>query len=150
MPVKFYLHPKVNKNGEAPITISINIRQRRFLTTLGYSVDPAVWEKSAQVKPRYTNSKGVTSRKINNRIMKIKLHFSEYENDLKARPTLDEIKEQLATAISLGDDLTTTEVIDEAPVKLIYEFCDQFVKEETYLISGLQLLSRTGIHSRFI
>ena len=70
MPVKFYLHPKVNKNGEAPITISINIRQTRLLTTLGYSVDPAVWEKSAQVKPRYTNSKGVTSRKINNRIMK--------------------------------------------------------------------------------
>lgn len=133
MPVKFYLHPKVNKNGEAPITISINIRQTRLLTTLGYSVAPAVWEKSAQVKPRYTNSKGVTSRKINNRIMKIKLHFSEYENDLKVRPTLDEIKEQLATAISLGDDLTTTEVVDEAPVKLIYEFFDQFVKEESVL-----------------
>jgi len=65
--------------------------------------------------------------------MKIKLHFSEYENDLKVRPTLDEIKEQLATAISLGDDLTPTEVAEEAPVKLIYEFFDQFVKEESVL-----------------
>ena len=45
MPVKFYLHPKVNKKGEAPITISINIRQTRLLTTLGYSVDPAAWKK---------------------------------------------------------------------------------------------------------
>lgn len=133
MPVKFYLHPKVNKKGEAPITISINIRQTRLLTTLGYSVDPAVWEESGQVKARYTNSKGIPSRKINNRIMKIKLHFSEYENDLKVRPTLDEIKEQLATAISLGDDLTPTEVTEDAPVKLIYEFFDQFVKEESVL-----------------
>ena len=133
MPVKFYLHPKVNKKGEAPITISINIRQTRLLTTLGYSVDPAAWEESGQVKVRYTNSKGIPSRKINNRIMKIKLHFSEYENDLKVRPTLDEIKEQLATAISLGDDLTPTEVAEEAPVKLIYEFFDQFVKEESVL-----------------
>ena len=49
MPVKFYLHPKVKK-GEAPITISINIRQTRLLTTLGYSVDPAAWEESGQVK----------------------------------------------------------------------------------------------------
>ena len=130
MPVKFYLHPKVNKKGEAPITISINIRQTRLLTTLGYSVDPAAWEESGQVKVRYTNSKGIPSRKINNRIMKIKLHFSEYENDLKVRPTLDEIKEQLATAISLGDDLTPTEIAEEASVKLIYEFFDQFVKEE--------------------
>ena len=56
--------------------------------------------------------------------MKIKLHFPEYENDLKVRPTLGEIKEQLATAISLGDDLTPTEVTEEAPVKLIYEFFD--------------------------
>lgn len=133
MPVKFYLHPKVNKKGEAPITISINIRQTRLLTTLGYSVDPAAWEESGQVKVRYTNSKGIPSRKINNRIMKIKLHFSEYENDLKTRPTLDEIKEQLTTAISLGDDLTPTEVAEEAPVKLIYEFFDQFVKEESVL-----------------
>ena len=73
MPVKFYLHPKVNKKGEAPITISINIRQTRPLTTLGYSVDPAAWEELGQVKVRYTNSKGIPSRKINNRIMKIKL-----------------------------------------------------------------------------
>ena len=50
---------------------------------------------------------------------------------VKVRPTLDEIKEQLATAISLGDDLTPTEVAEEAPVKLIYEFFDQFVKEES-------------------
>ena len=43
------------------------------------------------------------------------------------------IKEQLATAISLGDDLTPTEATEDAPVKLIYEFFDQFVKEENLL-----------------
>lgn len=42
--------------------------------------------------------------------MKIKLHFSEHENDL-----------------------TPTEITEEAPVKLIYEFFDQFVKEESVL-----------------
>ena len=88
MPVKFYLHPKVNKKGEAPITISINIRQTRLLTTLGYSVDPSAWDESGSVKPRYTNSKGIPARKINNRILKIKLHFAEYESELKTRPTI--------------------------------------------------------------
>ena len=54
MPVKFYLHPKVNKKGEAPITISINIRQTRLLTTLGYSVDPAAWEESVnRFRPKF-------------------------------------------------------------------------------------------------
>ena len=72
-------------------TISINIRQTRILTTLGYSVAPAAWEEYDQVIVRYTNSKGIPSRKINNRIMKIKLHFSEYENDLKVRLTLHKI-----------------------------------------------------------
>ena len=78
MPVKFYLHPKTNKHGEAPITFSANVRHTRLLTTLGYSVDPSAWDESGSVKPRYTNSKGIPARKINNRILKIKLHFAEY------------------------------------------------------------------------
>ena len=51
--------------------------------------------------------------------MKIKLHFSEYLNKLKHRLTLDEIKERLASSISLGDDLALTKFVDDSPVKLI-------------------------------
>lgn len=133
MPVKFYLHPKTNKHGEAPITVSINIRQTRLLTTLGFSVDPTAWNESGQVKPRYTNSKGIPARIINNRIYKIQIHFSEYETNLKARPTLDELKEELNTAISLGDDLKPTEADDSAPVKSIFDYLDEFVKEQSVL-----------------
>ena len=133
MPVKFYLHPKTNKHGEAPITVSINIRQTRLLTTLGFSVDPEAWNESGQVKPRYTNSKGIPARVINNRIYKIRIHFSEYETNLKARPTLDELKEELNTAISLGDNLKPTEIEDSAPVKSIFDYLDEFVKEQSVL-----------------
>ena len=133
MPVKFYLHPKTNKHGEAPITFSANIRHTRLLTTLGYSVDPSVWEESGQVKARYTNSKGITSRKINNRILKLKLHFSEYESELKTRPTNEELKEQFSIAIALGDDLVQNEVIKDTPVKSIYEYLDEFIAEESVL-----------------
>ncbi len=133
MPVKFYLHPKTNKHGKAPITVSINIRQTRLLTTLGFSVDPTAWNESGQVKPRYTNSKGIPARVINNRIYKIQIHFSEYETSQKARPTLDELKEELSTAISLGDDLKPTEAENSAPVKSIFDYLDEFVKEQSVL-----------------
>ena len=133
MPVKFYLHPKTNKHGEAPITFSANVRHTRLLTTLGYSVDPSAWDESGSVKPRYTNSKGIPARKINNRILKIKLHFAEYESELKTRPTNEELKEQFNIAISLGDDLVQNEVEKEAPAKSIYLYLDEFIKEESVL-----------------
>ena len=133
MPVKFYLHPKTNKHGEAPITVSINVRQVRLLTTLGYSIAPSAWIESGQVKPRYTNSKGIPARTINNRIYKIQIHFSEYEAALKTRPTHDELREQLDIAISLGDDLAPTETEDAAPVKSIYDYLDEFIKEQSLL-----------------
>lgn len=133
VPVKFFLHPKTNKHGEAPITVSINIRQTRLLTTLGFSVDPTAWNESGQVKPRYTNSKGIPARIINNRIYKIQIRFSEYETNLKASTALDELKEELNTAISLGDDLKPTEIEDSAPVKSIFDYLDEFVKEQSVL-----------------
>lgn len=133
MPVKFFLHPKTNKHGEAPITVSINIRQTRLLTTLGFSVDPTAWSESGQVKPRYTNSKGIPARIINNRIYKIQIRFSEYETNLKASTALDELKEELNTAISLGDDLKPTEIEDSALAKSIFDYLDEFVKEQSVL-----------------
>ena len=105
MPVKFYLHPKLNKQNKSPITVSINIRQTRLLTTLGYSVAPQAWLESGKVKSKYTNSKGITARVINSSIYKIQLHLGEYEASLKTRPTREELKDQYAIALSLGDDL---------------------------------------------
>ena len=102
MPVKFYLHPKTNKHGEAPITVSINVRQVRLLTTLGYSVAPSAWIESGQVKPHYTNSKGIPARTINNCIYKIQIHFSEYEAALKTRPTHAARRTFICFALSQG------------------------------------------------
>lgn len=133
MSVKFYLHPKANKKNEAPITVSISIRQTRLLTTLGYSVDPSAWLESGQVKPKYTNSKGIISRIINSRIFKIQIHFGEYEQSLRSRPTVEELKEQLNIAISLGDDLKPQEVAQDAPIKTIFQFLDEFIKEQSLL-----------------
>ena len=133
MPVKFYLHPKLNKQNESPITVSINIRQTRLLTTLGYSVAPQAWLESGKVKPKYTNSKGISARAINSSIYKIQLHFGEYEASLKTRPTREELKDQYAIALSLGDDLQQKPVEQEAPVKSIYDYLDEFIKEQSLL-----------------
>lgn len=133
MPVKFYLHPKLNKQNESPITVSINIRQTRLLTTLGYSVAPSAWLDSGKVKPKYTNSKGITARANNSSIYKIQLHFGEYEASLKTRPTREELKDQFTIAISLGEDLQQRPVKQETPVKSIYDYLDEFIKEQSLL-----------------
>ena len=104
-----------------------------MLTTLCYSVAPSAWLESGQVKPKYTNSKGVTSRIINNRIFKIQIHFGEYELSLKNRPTVEEIKEQFNIALSLGDDLKLQKTEADAPVKSIFQYLDEFIKEQSIL-----------------
>ncbi len=103
------------------------------MTTLGYSVDPSAWDESGAVNPRYTNSKGIPASKINNRILKIKLHFAEYESELKTHPTIEELKEQFNIAITLGDGLSQNEIEVEAPAKSIYNYLDEFIKEESVL-----------------
>lgn len=135
MPLQFYLYPVPNKQNENAIRVSINVKGARLITTIGYSVKPDAWLEGAQVKQRYTNSKGVPARVINDRISKIKLHFNEYELQQKTRPTLKELREELDIAFALGNDLVQDEIVEtpKEKKKTIYQYLDEFVKEQSIL-----------------
>ena len=96
MPITFFLEPNtINKVGECPIKFSAYIKGVRFVSTIGYSVSPNVWDKNGgEVKKGYFNSKKIPYNKINSRIMKLKNGFMNYENDLDYadRPTKEQIK----------------------------------------------------------
>ena len=106
MPVKFYLSPQANKAGEFPIRVSISVNGTRYLTTAEYKVAGDAWvanlpnddkrkEKlKVDVVPTYINKKGISGKVINNRLAKIKAHFSEYELNTHTKPSEAELKEQ--------------------------------------------------------
>lgn len=135
MPLKFYLVPVPNKKGEHPIRVSIEVKNTRLMTTIGYSVSKEVWLPGEQVKARYTNSKGVTARTINTCISKIKIHFNDYENRQKTRPTQQELRTELDNALALGDDLTIdTDILESnEKTKSIFEHFDEFIREQGQL-----------------
>lgn len=149
MPLQFYLYPVPNKQNENAIRVSINVKGARLITIIGYSVKPDAWLEGAQVKQRYTNTKGVPARVINDRISKIKLHFNEYELQQKTRPTLKELREELDVAFALGNDLVQDEIVEtpKEKKKTIYQYLDEFVKNKVSSINGPMQLYNVGLHS---
>jgi integrase len=82
MAVTFSLEKRKDKNGDAPIRVSIVIFGNRFQTLIGYSINPEKWTKeNQQVKHGCNNSKGITYSTINSRIKDIESKFADFEND---------------------------------------------------------------------
>lgn len=127
MPVRFYLYPIPNKKGELPIRVSISIGSTRYMTGIGYNCAPEAWEEGVGVKARYTNSKGVSSKIINDRIASIKSHFTKYEVGLVGQPDQDEIKKQYKK--SLGEEEKAAKQVPK--VKSIFDHIEEFVREES-------------------
>ena len=88
MAVTFSLDSRPNKHGEYPVRAVLSIRGTVLVSTIGHSVTPDVWSNGRVSKIKYTNSKGRTSKTINGDIIKIEAHFSKYEVELKAKPTV--------------------------------------------------------------
>lgn len=142
MPVKFYLSPQANKAGEFPIRVSISVNGTRYLTTAEYKVAGDAWvanlpnddkrkEKlKVDVVPTYINKKGISGKVINNRLAKIKAHFSEYELNTHTKPSEAELKEQYLKALGLPD-----KVEPEVPIKVkkigFYERLQEFINEQS-------------------
>lgn len=141
MPVKFYLSPQANKAGEFPIRVSIMVNGTRYLTTAEYKVAGDEWvdnwapddkrrkKEKGEVRSLYVNTKGISGKVINNRLNKIKAHFSDYELNMQVKPTESELKAEFQKAIGLPD-----EVVAAAPtVKKIGLFTrlQEFIAEES-------------------
>ena len=84
----FYLDKRADKQGDCPIRVSARATGGRLLTSIGYSINPALWDSEAQqVRPGTKkapnlNAKGVAATTINARIAAIKASFA----DLEAKP----------------------------------------------------------------
>ena len=126
MPVRFYLYPVPNKKNEFPIRVSVSIGRQRYMTGIGFNCTKEAWE-NGRVKPRYTNSSGVTSTRINTLISKIQAYFYDYESKIDGQPTLQELREQYEIASGKKEQETTV----SAPADTLFKHFDQFVREES-------------------
>ena len=125
--VKYYLSSRPDKNGENPIRVSISIKGVRMLSTIGYNVNPLVWNKDKQrVKKGYLNRKGISGNIINARLKEVDSFFSNYEIGLRQRPTAEDLSERLARI--KGKERRKSGKARQAKTAL--EYFDKFVREE--------------------
>ena len=69
----------------------------RLISTAGYNIHPDKWnEETQRVKKGYSNAKLIPYNIINARLKAIDSHFSNYEIELKRKPSVDELAEELA------------------------------------------------------
>ena len=81
----FYLEKRADKKGDCPIRVSARAAGGRLLTSIGYSINPKLWDSEAQqvkpgtkTNPTY-NAKGIPATKINARITAISAAFAFLE-----------------------------------------------------------------------
>lgn len=80
MPVKFYLDNRPGKTGDAPIRVSITMFGNRFVTSTGYSINPAKWNAGTmRVRQGATNSKNINYNAINAKLGRIASYFEGIE-----------------------------------------------------------------------
>lgn len=126
MPVRFYLYPVPNKKNEFPIRVLVSIGRQRYMTGIGFNCTKEAWE-DGRVKPRYTNTSGVTSTRINTLISKIQAYFYDYEGRIEGQPTLNELRDQYEIASGKKEQ----EAKASAPADTLFTHFDQFIKEES-------------------
>lgn len=141
MPVKFYLSPQANKAGEFPIRVSIMVNGTRYMTTAEYKVAGDAWvdnlpaddkrrkKEKGEVLSLYTNSKGISGKIINNRLNKIRAHFSDYELNTKVKPSEGDLKVEFQKAIGLPDEaVAATPVVKKVG---LFVRLQEFIAEES-------------------
>ena len=105
MAVKFYLDKREGKTTkEHPIRISISIKGTTLISTIGYSVSQDVWENGSINKKGYKNEKGVTAKKLNAVLLKLKSHFLNYDLEITSKPTKEDLKKQIAICLKSTDE----------------------------------------------
>lgn len=82
MATNFYLETRTDKNGDAPIRISVTIGGARFVTSTQLKISPDKWNASKQrVKKGCSNSKGIAYNAINNALQNMSSHFAAFESE---------------------------------------------------------------------
>ena len=132
MPVRFYLFPRPNKNGERVILVSAAHKGLRYKTSIGISVLPQMWNSSLQeVKPGSVNSEGLTSKIINAALLRIRAYVTDWEiRNMNSSPSLSDLK--LAVARGKADeDVANEKLMNSISRDTIFRDFDIFVIEES-------------------
>lgn len=128
MATNFYLESRTDKNGDAPIRVSITISTVRLVTSTGYSINPLKWDSNKQkVKQGSSNAKGVTYNSINAKLTAIESFFIDYGNKL---PTKAEITQETIKGIWATNFGKQKGIVDNQEKTLLYYF-DMFVSENS-------------------
>ena len=68
----------------------------RLMASIGYSVVDKAWSDDNVINVKYKNAKEVSTLQINDRISKIRAHFTDYELHLTKDPTVGDLKRRMA------------------------------------------------------
>ncbi len=127
MAVNFYLETRPNKSGEVSIKMSVTLLKKRFMHSIGYTVDPSVWDGNKIAKSKYVNAKGIAAQTINSDIFKLQSYFTELELKIDKIPTANQFNDHFK--IALGQKMPRTK--RESKVHGVFSDLQAFITQES-------------------
>ncbi len=154
MPVKYYLDKRPNKKEEYPIRISAVVNGTRVLSTTGISVKEAFWDtKTMRVKPHQTNSKNLTSARINQYLSGVETTVLEFENNCKSRPSLEKLR-NVINSYHPDSDLEEEDIADgtrrPTAITCFEEFCREERISSQWTHGTMQIWNAFKIHLKAV
>lgn len=137
MAVKFYLDKRTDKNGDAPIRVSIVIRGARYLTSTGYKIPPTEkkWDSNSQrVRKGASNNAGMTWAVINAALARIDNHFTAYESDCllnNVTPDVETLKSEFARVFGRKRATPSTTEHAAEPKIGFWDYYKMFIDERS-------------------
>lgn len=99
MAVHYYLSKKIDRNGEAPIQVTISLKGVRLQKSVGHSIPASKWlAESERVRKGCTNAKGCSYSKINSDLVEIESSVLRLESTDKEL-TKDLLKSTVNSAL---------------------------------------------------
>lgn len=105
MPVKFYLDPRTNKNGESPVRAAFCCKGAKLITTIGLSIVPGVWEEWDKLAGGYTNSRGYSGDEISRILNLLRDKMMYFEHHCRHRPSKEELRRAVMSMLERWDSI---------------------------------------------
>lgn len=129
MAINFYLDKRPDKSGDNPIRVSISLKGKRLVTSVGYSVSSVKWDNDKQiVKKGHINGKGIAYNVINSHLNRITSYFTEFENQaILSEDSQFDLKSIYTLKFGKGSRLQNA--LDAQETKTLFDRLDEFTTE---------------------
>lgn len=137
---RFYLDQRADKQGDCPIRVSARAAGGRLLTSIGYGINPKLWEGEAQQvtpgtkKAPTFNAKGIPAATINARIAAIKAAFAHLEATPGAA-TIEALQAALDLITGKAAKGSRKGAAQDQPARpaqsVVMDYFDMFYREES-------------------